>query len=664
MEEMFTSVFDIILQQDKSLEKFLNGYDRILSPFSLIGGVKSWQCSSFPYHLLTLSIMVVLYLYSLKEAIPAAFGIAPRYRFGSPVIENSNIDHSKTFFSDKNNTNKNAKENLSHFRKIKLWLRLTLTKIYLRIKNFRVSRKQVSSLLHLSCGLIILIVPFLIYLVDGTQVGYWKSISLQEYKSKFEGSCLPSINSHKDIILTLQSVDSCAFLMSKNMDQNNENYIKILNYQSEEDIQKGIIDDTLYTYHYQYKTPMWLYLAILALSLMSILSGLHLIFLRVPAYDIASIRGYAVAISSGLSYVSLGALFRLRVYSIYYPVACVMAIYSIYSFIFAWSDAFHHTLFFLQRKYLLHRIYPYFGYYHSQEKVPSNERKRYDDKNILHENQSEKGEEVEEEGKEGNTIREEKRIQSEKNISAQQIKVFEVEQLERRYFGKGKFNQDNVPSQHTLYSILVSSLYEPPSLKAFRYTHAPSNLVTVIPVVCIALFSCLTLIQIRLVFFSSDGLISSISYRLMNWVMLFLEENYPSSTSTLLSLINSSYKYVSSEEIIKLAYLLPWCCNNGLLATLASTYATLIGSLVLHGKVSQRKGALLSLFMAMLPLLNIVYLYQLIIYNNKQFSFCESSIKTCQEDQIDCEMDEILNYMNTKRHGLKDLLNLLVFASP
>lgn len=121
---------------------------------------------------------------------------------------------------------------------------------------------------------------------------------------------------------------------------------------------------------------------------------------------------------------------------------------------------------------------------------------------------------------------------------------------------------------------------------------------------------------------------------------------------------------MSSEEIIKLAYLLPWCCNNGLLATLASTYATLIGSLVLHGKVSQRKGALLSLFMAMLPLLNIVYLYQLIIYNNKQFSFCESSIKTCQEDQIDCEMDEILNYMNTKRHGLKDLLNLLVFASP
>ena len=730
---MFQGVINKFCQAKMNWEE-LNIFSFIPISFTSTKDMKYWQCSLFPYHLITLSIMVLLYLYCLKEAIPAAFAIAPPYKFTLLNVENNDNNHSKKIRTETNNTDDNPLEDSSPSNKFKIWIRLSkilvkMNKLFFQIKDFKLPRKQISSLLHLSCGLVILIVPFVIFLVDGTRVGQWKSTPLHEYHLDTNYRCLysiydqeytkPSSNNkegisassissllpssevlltsrvipvtncssdfklkslyHKDVILTLQNIDSSYYLISKDyVDENakksenscipltqaskdknlNDKRLSFPYHQIKEDVhQRGLIGQRLYSYHYDYRTPLWLYLTILFLSLLTILSGLHLIFIRVPAYDIASIRGYTVAITSGISYIALGALFRLRSYGIYYPVACGMAIFSLYAFIFALSDAFHHTLWFLQKKYLLHRIYPFFCYYHVQQnkkkpEIKEKKRKIHNQKYVQ-----------DEETKKGELEKKyhDKEFKEEKN----QTKLDEVEQLERRYFGKGVLNKNEIPSKHTLYSILLLSLYQSPSLKAFRYTHAPSNLVTVIPVVFIAFFICTTLSQIRLLFFSSVSNLENMMIffsekRLFQWLLQTLDKKL--SVTSLLSLFDYSSIIISIPDLSRLAYLLPWCCNNGLLATLASTYATLMGSLVLHGKMSQRKGAFLSLFMAVLPLLNIIYLHQLVNYNNKQFQLSESLNNSCHTGQKYCEMDEVLNYMNANRHGLKDLFNLLFLA--
>lgn len=677
---MIHTVIENLLLAEISFEQF-NLYHYLYTSLGPIKERMSSQYSVFPYHVITLAIIILLYLYCLKEAIPAAFAIAPHYKFKSSHVEN--------------NDNASSKIGQSKF-----WLKIKKT--YFRIKTFTLSRKQIGSLLHLTCGLVILIVPFLIYLVDGTRVGEWKSISLCKHNTSANYRRLNPINSleytelstnmirertpvsstlfpvssdftkksfyNQDILLTLQSIDSSFYFLSKDhLKENENNYMKILKEKTHaentcisvlpldmdstldnEEISPSyhrIEDDQkLYRYHYNYKTPLWLYLTILVLSLMTILSGFHLIFLRLPAHDIASIRGYTVAITSGMSYIALGAVFRLRLYSIYYPIACGMALFSLYAFLYAWSDAFHHTLWFLQRRYLLHRIYPFFSYYHVQKRQKNSELANEERCNSKKEN-----------AKDEETKKEKEPRQCNKKLFTKQLQMIEIEKIERRYFEETKLDENETSLRHTFFSILVSSLYKYPSLKGFRYTHAPSNLVTVIPVLCIAVFTCTTLVQIRLLFFSTIS-----DNRLMQWLLQILEKKFFSTGP--ISLIYSSNVVTGLQDVGRLVYLLPWCCNNGLLATLASTYATLIGSLVLHGKMSQRKGAILSLFMAVLPLLNIIYLSQLTTYNNEQYKVPGPFTNSCIIEENQYKSDEILKYMNANRHGFKDLLNLLFVA--
>jgi len=241
-------------------------------------------------------------------------------------------------------------------------------------------------------------------------------------------------------------------------------------------------------------------------------------------------------------------------------------------------------------------------------------------------------------------------------------------ELEKKYFPNHNNNTNNDNSnnhQQSLSLILCTSLYQPPSLKAFRFTHAPSNIVTVIPVVCIALFICTALTQLRLLFYSSSSSPSSLmteansnsffSFFFSKLLTQCLSQKYQETIMNMMTMINMER---NQAEVLKLVYLLPWCCNNGLLATLASTYATLVGSLVLHGKVSQLKGAILSLCMAILPILNILYLYQLLNYNKA----IEARAITKEGGDLDEDI-LFLREMNIARHALKDLFQLLFIAS-
>merc|ERR1711988_1728420 len=441
----------------------------------------------FPYHYIILVIMIVLYMYCLIEGIPAAFKITPSYRSkrkekiakyekekekeegkGSGEGKGSTEKMKLELFGEKEskqeqeeeeqeeeheeeqeraksktllhrNINRNRNRNRNRDRNMNM---IIIRRLYHRIANFcpnvhsyKLTTKQISSLLHLICGLFILVVPFLMYLIDGTRLGEWeRSINKIQMKndnfynneyvnqphSRFHSESIQPIHLcpvfklnndgtnindnnttttnnnnrmmritsvalddkkseanlldfqsksylyRQDIVNTLQNIEDsssslvllsstirkeikqkqkqfhneketrkraesenknimhnqeqgCITIVPVDIDDNNNNKNKKENY---DDNDSGNPFIYIYRYNYQYHTPLWLYLLVLFVSLISILSGLHLIYLRVPYYDIASIRGYTVAVTSGLSYMALGALFRLRIYQLYYPIAC------------------------------------------------------------------------------------------------------------------------------------------------------------------------------------------------------------------------------------------------------------------------------------------------------------------------------------------------------
>lgn len=64
---------------------------------------------------------------------------------------------------------------------------------------------------------------------------------------------------------------------------------------------------------------------------------------RIPAYDIPTLRAFAVGVSLGSSFMGVSLMLRLGHLLWYEPIGKVFAALSIYAALFAWSDALQHT---------------------------------------------------------------------------------------------------------------------------------------------------------------------------------------------------------------------------------------------------------------------------------------------------------------------------------
>lgn len=115
----------------------------------------------------------------------------------------------------------------------------------------------------------------------------------------------------------------------------------------------------------------------------------------------------------------------------------------------------------------------------------------------------------------------------------------------------------------------VKAIWKQPTEEELRATAAPSNIIIITPVFFIAVFSGATLVQIRYLISGPDG-------------MLEIQELRP--------------------ELAR------WAVYNSLLAVFSTNFATFLGSLVLHERISLLQSACYSLFSFLIPCINTVAL--------------------------------------------------------
>lgn len=86
--------------------------------------------------------------------------------------------------------------------------------------------------------------------------------------------------------------------------------------------------------------------AIYGLSILVIIcnvgAGASLIPRKVPAYDIPTLRAFAVGTLLAVAFVSQSLFFRFGSLSFYEPIGKLLAVVSLYAVIYAWSDALQH----------------------------------------------------------------------------------------------------------------------------------------------------------------------------------------------------------------------------------------------------------------------------------------------------------------------------------
>lgn len=85
-----------------------------------------------------------------------------------------------------------------------------------------------------------------------------------------------------------------------------------------------------------------LYMVTIGMASMNLLMGAVMIRRRVPAYDIPTLRAFAVGVSLGLSFLGHSLLFTAGTLNVYRPFGLFFAAVSVYATAFAWSDAMQH----------------------------------------------------------------------------------------------------------------------------------------------------------------------------------------------------------------------------------------------------------------------------------------------------------------------------------
>lgn len=85
-----------------------------------------------------------------------------------------------------------------------------------------------------------------------------------------------------------------------------------------------------------------LYLLGIGMILLNIYMGAALIPSRIPAYDIPTLRAFAVGVLLALSFASLSLFFRFGHLASYAIIGKVLAAVTIYGVVYAWSDALQH----------------------------------------------------------------------------------------------------------------------------------------------------------------------------------------------------------------------------------------------------------------------------------------------------------------------------------
>mmetsp|Transcript_61530 Transcript_61530/g.91484 ORF Transcript_61530/g.91484 Transcript_61530/m.91484 type:complete len:425 (+) Transcript_61530:33-1307(+) len=93
--------------------------------------------------------------------------------------------------------------------------------------------------------------------------------------------------------------------------------------------------------------PMPLYFGTVATAIANLSFGGSLICCRVPAYDIPTLRAFAVGVSLGFAFLGQSLLFVLGKFAWYQPFGVLFAVTSVYAAVFAWSDALQHAWNFL-----------------------------------------------------------------------------------------------------------------------------------------------------------------------------------------------------------------------------------------------------------------------------------------------------------------------------
>jgi hypothetical protein len=88
--------------------------------------------------------------------------------------------------------------------------------------------------------------------------------------------------------------------------------------------------------------PRPLYIAAVLLIALNLGAGTALISRRIPAYDIPTLRAFAVGVLLGTSFLGLSLMFWAGPIPAYEPVGRVLALVGCYSVVYAWSDAVQH----------------------------------------------------------------------------------------------------------------------------------------------------------------------------------------------------------------------------------------------------------------------------------------------------------------------------------
>lgn len=89
--------------------------------------------------------------------------------------------------------------------------------------------------------------------------------------------------------------------------------------------------------------PVALYLLTQLMIGVNLLMGMLLIPSRIPAYDIPTLRAFAVGVLLGTSFASMSLFYRFGHLMQYEVVGKVLAVVSAYGVLYAWSDALQHV---------------------------------------------------------------------------------------------------------------------------------------------------------------------------------------------------------------------------------------------------------------------------------------------------------------------------------
>lgn len=232
---------------------------------------------------------------------------------------------------------------------------------------------------------------------------------------------------------------------------------------------------------------MVLYFTTVFVCFSNVVSGAILVVKKIPAYDIPSLRGFAVSVATCLAFLGMSLMFQVGHHRAYRPIGLLFVFLSIYAVIYAWSDAIQHIRHFFKGTYKRHL---------------------------------------------------------------------------------GKWMGQNF-TKTTWGLAFLKAIWKQPTEEELRATAAPSNIIIITPVFFIAVFCGATLVQLRYLISGPEG-------------MLEIQELRP--------------------ELAR------WAVYNSLLAVFSTNFATFLGSLVLHERISLLQSACYSLFSFLIPCINTIAL--------------------------------------------------------